>query len=172
MMKKIIGILAVILVLATAFSCKKEATDNQDKSSGNHDMAMSSMDSGNHDMDMGNTKVVKAGDYQVAFDLMDKKMHDDMMKDMKHDMKDMGTTHYILVTVSDVHKKVIKDAKVFINVKTPDGTIDKKMGMVMEGGGMFHYGSGFNMQTAGTYHVTANLIVNGNKLEAKTMFDK
>lgn len=104
------------------------------------------------------TVVKQVGDIQVSFDISSMQAHHSMMDAMGMEMKHGDqSSHYVLVTVMDAQKKLVKDLPIKIKVIDPSGnSLGDSAGEnleVMEGKGMYHYGRGFNLKAPGTYQI-------------------
>lgn len=174
MTKYLVIMMMMALMIFTMGACKKDSNETMDHSNMNME-STETMDHGSMDMDhsSGDTKMVKVDKYMVAFDFTTKMEHMKMMKDMGDSMDGMKMedAHYIALTISDdAAKKVVKGAKVFIEIEGPNDSSQKKMAMVMEGKGMYHYSAGCDLTAKGMYNVKARFIIDGASLEAKVMY--
>lgn len=104
------------------------------------------------------TIVKQAGDVQVSFDISTMSAHHKMMQDMKMNMNhDSKSSHYVMVTLMDQDKNLLKDIPIKVKAVGPDGKSlgdESGMGMeVMSGNGMYHYGHGFDFASPGKYQI-------------------
>ena len=104
------------------------------------------------------TIVKQIAGLQVSFDISTMKVHHSMMDAMGMDMKhDQQSSHYVLVTIMNAQKEVLKDVPVKVKVIDPAG---KSLGSpagesmeIMAGKGMYHYGHGFDLRAKGSYQI-------------------
>ena len=172
-MKKLLLLVSLMTAVALIMACGKTKEDPH----AGHNHAGHDHGSHSHAMDMGNTKVVMAESYQLAFDLMDRKAHHHMAEMMKLDPAKMEkkfakeSNRVIALTVmKKPENKLIKDAKVSLTVTDPAGKTTPLTTHVMEGAGMFHYGADFAMKAKGDYKVDAAITTGEKQVKATTSF--
>lgn len=118
---------------------------------------------------VGNSRLVKSGDLQIAFDLLDSKAYMNMMQDMKHSMgMDMGLVkNYLSITVIDTKKgKIIEASKIELSIKDPTGESIIIIPSSMGGSGMLHYGSPVDFAALGPYLISAKVEAMDKQVEA------
>lgn len=118
----------------------------------------SKMDHEQADHGQSSTIVKKAGTTQVTFDITPMAAHHKMMESMNMPMNHSNnTSHYVMVTLMDENKQLLKDIPIKIKAIGPDGkNLGDEAGLPMEtmsGDGMFHYGHGFDFKTPGKYQI-------------------
>ncbi len=114
---------------------------------------------------------------QVSFDISTMQAHHSMMDAMGMKMKHSDqSSHYVLVTVMDAQKKIIKDLPIKIKVIDPT---NKSLGdpagenlETMSGKGMYHYGHGFNFTRPGKYQILVVFEHGGQVLSTGTEWVK
>lgn len=128
-------------------------------------------------LDTPTTRIRTAGSYQMVFDLMQRKGHDDMVKIMGGQSSISGPigpaqSHYVILTVMSTSErgKTITDATVSFEIDGPGGT-SATGGHVLSGKGMHHHALGFAGGEAGEYTVTVNLERGEDRLSETVEFD-
>lgn len=128
---------------------------------------------GSHDDAADAVKIVIVGNIQAAFEIYDKAKYNEMAKSMNMGKSpaDRNSSHFVIISLMDKSEmKVIKNASVEVEITTPGFARIKKKAHAMEGGGMSHYASDFQMNQAGNYKVIAEINLNGKKIKAETDF--
>lgn len=113
------------------------------------------------------TIVKQEGPIQVAFDISTMAAHQAMMKSMQMQMEHNAKhSHYITVTLMNhATQTLLKDVPIKIKVLDPQGkSLGDAAGEAMEtmsGGGMYHYGHGYDFQAKGPYQIFVMFKVDG-----------
>lgn len=138
--------LSLLLLISTAIACGGDSAGSSDTS-----------------LDTPGTRIRTAGSYQLVFDLMQRKAHDDMVKIMGGASAISGPigaaqSHYVMLTMMSTSErgKTITDAEVSFEIEGPGGAASQG-GHVLSGKGMHHHAVGFAGGDAGEYTVTANI---------------
>lgn len=122
------------------------------------------------------TKIVAVGGVQAVFDLVSMEDHHKMMEmmnlsDMQHAA---GADRHVSLTLIEKQsgKHLTDDAveSVSFRLQTPDGASSEPESLIMEGGGMFHWGFDLQTQGPGVYTVTAVIEREGGVLEPTAEF--
>lgn len=118
---------------------------------------------------VGNSRIIKSGDLQVAVDLLGPKEYMNMMSDM-NDSMGMGmdsVKNYLSITVIDVKNgKIIEASNLELDVKKPSGESINIVPDSMGGAGMLHYGSPVDFSASGKYLVDLKLEALGKAIES------
>lgn len=89
------------------------------------------------------------------------------MKKPHAEMKDMQTTHHMMVYLTGPDGKQLNKAKVGYLVVAPDGAKQKLMGMDMQGS----FGADVNFGQKGTYSIKSKAVVDGKTLIDQFTYD-
>lgn len=144
-MAKLLPWTFVLLFLAT---CSK----NDEHSAHEH---------GDHPASTETSKIVRAGDLQIVFDLQSIADRDAMLEMMKLPPRAAGGDRHLSLTVLNARSGAsLNSARVEVKIEGPDGQLAAPV-YVMAGEGMHHWGADFAVKTKGRYTMTATVAAEG-----------
>lgn len=155
----LVTVSALLILHVMAFAAHHNSQKGDHKMGG-HKMGehkMSGMDHSAHRGD--NIHNANVDGYQFAYHLIDIRKQMEKMKNTPA-MKDMKTTHHMMVYVKGPDGSQVDQAKVGYLVTGPDNQDQQLMCMSMKGG----YGADINFNQKGAYSVKTKVVANGKTL--------
>lgn len=156
---KFIHMTLTLCILIGFAGCNPLTEEQENKQAHQQQSAQPAPDLSTHEHSAATHTIVKqAGDVQVSFDISTMEAHHKMMQDMNMPMNHgNNTSHYVMVTLMDQDKNLLKEMPIKIKALGPDGkSLGDESGIEMEtmsGNGMYHYGHGFDFASPGKYQI-------------------